>query len=85
MVCFQFCIIIYTHSQPIQSQTVDIPKSIKDSLRKFRFARRNAGSAALVFKINKTELIVEEVEQFDDISIEDLAEGPYALPVPTIG
>ncbi|GLB34577.1 putative cofilin/tropomyosin-type actin-binding protein [Lyophyllum shimeji] len=56
------------------SQTVDIPQSIKDSLRKFRFARRNAGSAAIVIKINKVKLVMEEVEQFDDISIEELAE-----------
>ncbi|KAF7338146.1 hypothetical protein MVEN_02039400 [Mycena venus] len=56
------------------SHTVDIPQEIKDSLRKFRFARRNEGSAALVIKINKAKLIMEEVEQFDNISIEELAE-----------
>ncbi|KAJ7063504.1 hypothetical protein C8F01DRAFT_80108 [Mycena amicta] len=56
------------------SHTVDIPKEIKDSLRKFRFARRSQGSAALVIKINKAQLIMEEVEQFDNISIEELAE-----------
>jgi len=56
------------------SHTVDIPQSIKESLRKFRFSLRNAGSAAAVFKVNKLELIMEEVEQFDDISIEDLVE-----------
>ncbi|KAG6902245.1 hypothetical protein C0995_002617 [Termitomyces sp. Mi166 len=56
------------------SQTVDIPQSIKDTLRKFRFARRNSGSAALIIKINKQQLILEEVEQFDNISIEELAE-----------
>ncbi|KAG6885883.1 hypothetical protein C0993_008402 [Termitomyces sp. T159_Od127] len=56
------------------SQTVDIPQSIKDTLRKFRFARRSSGSAALIIKINKSKLILEEVEQFDDISIEELAE-----------
>ncbi|EGN93289.1 hypothetical protein SERLA73DRAFT_145837 [Serpula lacrymans var. lacrymans S7.3] len=56
------------------SHTVDIPQTIKDSLRKFRFARRNAGSAALVIKINKTKLIMEEADLFDNISIDDLAE-----------
>ncbi|KAJ4487746.1 hypothetical protein J3R30DRAFT_3431640 [Lentinula aciculospora] len=56
------------------SHTVDIPQSIKVSLRKFRFARRNEGSAAIVIKINKQKLIMEEVEQFDNISIEELAE-----------
>ncbi|THH30370.1 hypothetical protein EUX98_g3827 [Antrodiella citrinella] len=56
------------------SHTVDIPQELKDALRKFRFARRNAGSAAIVVKINKQKLIMEEVEQFDNISIDDLAE-----------
>ncbi|KAL0066461.1 hypothetical protein AAF712_006504 [Marasmius tenuissimus] len=56
------------------SQTVDIPQSVKDSLRKFRFARRNEGSAAIVIKINKQKLIMEEVEQFDNVSMEELAE-----------
>ncbi|KAH6895046.1 hypothetical protein BKA70DRAFT_1246715 [Coprinopsis sp. MPI-PUGE-AT-0042] len=55
------------------SQTVDIPDSLKQSLRKFRFARRNS-TAAIVIKINKTTLSMEEVEQFEDITIEDLAE-----------
>jgi hypothetical protein len=56
---------------------VDIPQSLKDSLRKFRFARRNSGSAALIVKIDKQKLEMEEVEQFDDISLEELAEGAY--------
>lgn len=63
---------------PSQSHTVDIPDELKASLRKFRFARRNAGSAALVVKINKQKLIMEEVEQFDNISLEDLGEGVYS-------
>ncbi|KAJ6623482.1 hypothetical protein B0H10DRAFT_2162475 [Mycena sp. CBHHK59/15] len=65
------------------SHTVDIPQAIKDSLRKFRFARRNEGSAALVIKINKAKLIMEEVEQFDSISIEELAEasGKQVIPL----
>ena len=54
---------------------VEIPQSIKDSLRKFRFARRSEGHGAIVIKINKAKLIMEEVEQFDNISIEELAEG----------
>ncbi|CEL52465.1 Glia maturation factor beta OS=Pongo abelii GN=GMFB PE=2 SV=3 [Rhizoctonia solani AG-1 IB] len=63
------------------SQIVEIPQDLKDSLRKFRFARRNAGSAALVVKINKQTLKMEEVEQFDNISMEDLAEElPDASP-----
>ena len=58
-----------------QSHTVDIPQEIKTALRKFRFARRDQGHAAIVIKINKAKLVMEEVEQFDNISIEDLAEG----------
>jgi hypothetical protein len=50
-------------------------------LRKFRFARRNEGSAALIIKINKAKLIMEEVEQFDNITIEELAEGACPPPI----
>ncbi|KAG6865400.1 hypothetical protein C0991_002894 [Blastosporella zonata] len=57
-----------------QTTTVDTPQSIKDTLRKFRLARRSSGSAALVIKINIKNLVLEEVEQFDGISIEELAE-----------
>jgi len=56
------------------THTVDIPQSIKDSLRKFRFARRNEGCAAIVIKIDKKKLIMEEVEEFDKITIGELAE-----------
>lgn len=64
-----------------QSNTVDIPDSLKASLRKFRFAKRNSGSSALIVKVNKHALTMEEVEQFDSISLEDLAEG---VPCPFI-
>lgn len=57
-----------------QSHTVDIPQELKDSIRKFRFTRHK-GNAALVVKINKQRLIMEEVETFDDITPEELAEG----------
>ncbi|KAI9570471.1 maturation factor [Boletus coccyginus] len=56
------------------SHTVDIPQALKDSLRKFRFARRSQGSAALIVRINKKDLVMEEQEQFDNISIQELAE-----------
>jgi len=55
------------------SHTVDIPQVLKDSIRKFRFTRHK-GNAALVVKINRQKLIMEEVDRFDDISLEDLAE-----------
>lgn len=55
--------------------TVDIPQSIKDDLRKFRFSKRSMqGSAAFIIKINKSKLVMEKVEQFDEISIDELAE-----------
>ncbi|KAF8912146.1 hypothetical protein CPB84DRAFT_1742762 [Gymnopilus junonius] len=67
-----------TDDDPVLQSTatalVDIPQEVKDSLRKFRFKRRSEGSAAIVIKINKAKLVMEEVEQFDSISIEDLAE-----------
>ncbi|KAF9532862.1 hypothetical protein CPB83DRAFT_846496, partial [Crepidotus variabilis] len=54
--------------------TVDIPQSVKDALRKFRF-RRSHGSAAIVIKIVKASLVMEVAEQFDELgSIEELAE-----------
>lgn len=31
----------------------------------------------MVVKVNKAKLIMEEVEQFDNISLEDLGEGAY--------
>jgi len=62
------------------SQTVDIPQELKDSIRKFRLTRHK-GNAALVVKINKQKLIMEQVERFDDISLEDLAdELPESSP-----
>lgn len=55
--------------------TVDIPQSIKDDLRKFRFSKRSMqGSAAFIIKINKSKLVMEKIEQFDEISIDELAE-----------
>lgn len=34
----------------------------------------------MVIKINKKDLIMEEVEQLDDITLEDLAEGELVPP-----
>ena len=72
-----------SHGQSVSQSTatalVDIPQEVKDALRKFRFKRRSEGSAAIVIKINKAKLVMEEVEQFDNISIEELAEGMCTL------
>jgi len=56
------------------SNTVDIPQELKDSLRKFRFSKKSKGSCALVVKVNKQKLILEEVEQFEDVSLDELGE-----------
>lgn len=69
----------------LKSHTVDIPQALKDSLRKFRFARRSQGSAALIVKINRKELVMEEQEQFDNISIEELAEGTLNESITGLG
>lgn len=37
------------------------------------------GSAAFIIKINKSKLVMEKVEQFDEISIDELAEGNTTL------
>ncbi|KAH9079379.1 hypothetical protein EDB83DRAFT_2216152, partial [Lactarius deliciosus] len=42
------------------SHTVDISQELKDSIRKFRFTRHKS-NAALVVKINKLKLTMEEV------------------------
>ncbi|KAG8900489.1 hypothetical protein FRB99_006017 [Tulasnella sp. 403] len=67
-----------------QSQTIDISPTLKQNLRKFRFARRQ-GTAVFIGgpipKVNKQKLLLEEVEQLEDISIEELAEElPEAAP-----
>lgn len=64
----------------MQSKTVDIPDELKQALRKFRFGRRNS-SAAIIVKIDKKALKMVEDETFDDISMEDLAEGMNTLHV----
>lgn len=67
----------FSYKPTSQSHTVDIPQELKDSIRKFRFTRHR-GNAALVVKINKQKLIMEQVDRFDDISLEELAEGTVA-------
>ncbi|KAH8826996.1 hypothetical protein DL96DRAFT_1605120 [Flagelloscypha sp. PMI_526] len=53
--------------------TVDIPQTVSDQLRKFRF-RKTTGTSALVVKINKPTLTMEVVETLDDVTIEEIAE-----------
>ena len=70
--------LIYQFLTACKSHTVDIPQSLKDQLRKFRFARRSQGNAALVVKCNKQTLAMEVVEEFPNITVEELAEGLYS-------
>jgi len=55
------------------SHTVDIPKAVKDELKKFRFAKSN-GISALVAKVNKRELIIQIEETYNDLTLEELVE-----------
>jgi hypothetical protein len=58
---------------------VDINEDVTKALRKFRFQRRSQGHAAIVIKINKAALKMVVDEEYDNISIEDLAEGTIIL------
>ncbi len=71
------CPRLHISSLTFNKATVDIPQTVKDSLRKFRFSKRNSGSAAIVIKIIKAKLVMEVEEQYDNISIEELAEGKF--------
>ena len=53
---------------------MDIPDELKQALRKFRFGRRNS-SSVMVVKIDKKSLKMVEDETYDNISMEELAEG----------
>ncbi|KAF8758386.1 maturation factor [Rhizoctonia solani] len=74
------------HDMPSTLISTTIQTVLERLTRRYRPAKvsvRKAkrGSAALVVKINKQTLKMEEVEQFDNISMEDLAEElPDASP-----
>ncbi|KAK4686993.1 hypothetical protein P7C73_g3125, partial [Tremellales sp. Uapishka_1] len=53
--------------------TVDIPLTVKEELKKFRFNNRN-GNAALSVKIVRASLSMAVDEELKDISIEEIAE-----------
>ncbi|KAG8861983.1 hypothetical protein FRB96_002426 [Tulasnella sp. 330] len=65
------------------SRTIDIPPALKASLRKFRFAKQQ-GNSALIAKVNKKELIIEEVEQLTNVDLAELADGEVARVKPKI-
>ncbi|WOO79684.1 Actin-depolymerizing factor gmf1 [Vanrija pseudolonga] len=55
------------------SRTVDIPATVKDALKEFRFSK-SKGNAAISVKIVKATLSMAVDEEFEDQSIEEIAE-----------
>ncbi|KAF9945075.1 hypothetical protein BGZ72_001678 [Mortierella alpina] len=56
------------------SSTCDIDPSLISKLEAFRFAKRSQGIAALICKIDKNKLLVEEDEDLELESLDELAE-----------
>ncbi|WFC94947.1 hypothetical protein MBRA1_001585 [Malassezia brasiliensis] len=54
--------------------TVDIDPNLLKSLRDFRLSKRASKNAALVAKIDKKKLLLEEEELLDPITPDDLVE-----------
>ena len=54
--------------------TVDLDSDLLKALRDFRLSKRSSKSAALVAKIDKKKLLLEEEEVFDPITPDELAE-----------
>ncbi|WVF66336.1 hypothetical protein IAT40_001076 [Kwoniella sp. CBS 6097] len=57
----------------MSSRTVDIPVEVLDKLKKFRFANAKSTTAISV-KIVKADLAMKVDEEFEDQSIEEIAE-----------
>ncbi|RSH89432.1 hypothetical protein EHS25_001981 [Saitozyma podzolica] len=55
------------------SRAVDIPLDVKDALKKFRFAN-NKGTAGISVKIVKASLSMAVDEEFQDMTIDEMAE-----------
>ncbi|KAG0256140.1 hypothetical protein BGZ95_005572 [Linnemannia exigua] len=56
------------------SNTCDIDPALVKKIEDFRFAKRSQGNAALICKIDKNKLLIEEEEDEENLSIEELAE-----------
>lgn len=54
--------------------TVDIDSKLLNTLRDFRLSKRSSKNAALVAKIDKKKLLLEEEELLDPITPDELAE-----------
>ncbi|KAF9343996.1 hypothetical protein BGX26_004941 [Mortierella sp. AD094] len=55
--------------------TCDIDPDLVTKIEAFRFAKRSQGNAALICKIDKNKLLIEEDEDQDSITMEELAES----------
>lgn len=58
----------------MSATTADIDPQLLDELRKFRLSKRSSKGAALVAKIDKKKLLLEEDEILDPITPDELAE-----------
>ncbi|KAF9425393.1 hypothetical protein BGZ76_003288 [Entomortierella beljakovae] len=57
------------------SNICDIDPALVEKIKAFRFSKSSSGNtAAIICKIDKNKLLVQEEEEFDSISMEDLAE-----------
>ncbi|KAF9972878.1 hypothetical protein BGZ73_003912 [Actinomortierella ambigua] len=59
-------------SPPSSSKTCDIDPKLLAKLEAFRFAKRSQGNAALVCKIDRNKHLIEEAQDEDNITLEDL-------------
>ncbi|KAF9968797.1 hypothetical protein BGZ70_005601 [Mortierella alpina] len=57
------------------SSTCDIDPNLVAKLKAFRFAKRSQGIAALICKIDKNKLLIEEDEDLQLESLDELAES----------
>ncbi|KAK2466710.1 hypothetical protein APHAL10511_000968 [Amanita phalloides] len=56
------------------SGTVDMPQSLKTAIRDFRLSKRSGITSALVVKIDRAKLIMQLENEYNNITIEDLAQ-----------
>ncbi|KAF8967394.1 hypothetical protein BGZ46_000186 [Entomortierella lignicola] len=54
--------------------TCDIDPKLIEKIEAFRFAKRSQGNAALICKIDRQKLLIEEEEDEDSLTMEELAE-----------
>eukprot|EP00118_Oscarella_pearsei_P024932 m.307145 g.307145 ORF g.307145 m.307145 type:complete len:140 (+) comp41949_c0_seq1:31-450(+) len=55
------------------SKVCDIDPELKARLKKFRF-RKEKTNAAIIMKIDATNLVIKQEEEYDDISLDDVVE-----------